>query len=320
MVIADNCTDETAAVARFAGAEVIERHDPGQRGKGYALDFGLRHLSAVPPDLVIIIDADCRVAADAVDALARACVRSHRPVQALNLMIPAAGSEADHRIATFAWRVKNWLRPLGLQVLGLPCQLMGTGMAFPWAVIREAELATGHIVEDLKLGLELARAGHAPLFCPLAMVTSEFPSTVASAERQRQRWERGHLTMVAKVAIPEIFKATVRLNRHVLALALDMAVPPLTFLGFSTVGVFLLAGLAFIIGLSRLPLVISAISLATFFIAILLCWFKFGRDLVSLREVRGLGSFVLRKVRLYRDILAGRTSAQWTRADRADNE
>ena len=43
IVVADNCTDETATEARIAGAEVIERHDPYRRGKGYALDFGLEY-------------------------------------------------------------------------------------------------------------------------------------------------------------------------------------------------------------------------------------------------------------------------------------
>lgn len=320
VVIADNCSDNTAAVARVAGAEVLERHDPGRRGKGYALDFGLKHLSRSPPALVIIIDADCRVAADALDQLARNCVRTSRPVQALDLMVAPVGSALDYRLPTFAWRVNNWVRPLGLQALGLPCQLMGTGMAFPWAAIRNAGLATGHIVEDLNLGLELARAGHAPLFCPLARVTSEFPLTMAGAESQRQRWEGGHLSMVAKVAIPLIFTAMARRNRDLLALALDMAVPPLTFLALSSAGVFMLAALAFIAGLSPVPLVISAATLAAFFITILLCWFKSGRDLLPIRALGGLGSFVLSKIRLYRDVLCGRTHSQWTRAARRASE
>ena len=58
LVVADNCSDDTAAVAARHGAEVIERTDASRRGKGYALDFGVRHLAARPPDVVLVIDAD----------------------------------------------------------------------------------------------------------------------------------------------------------------------------------------------------------------------------------------------------------------------
>ena len=70
LVIADNCTDDTAVVARTAGAEVIERRDTEKLGKGYALDFGLRRLSLDPPEIVIFVDADCRVECDTIDRLA----------------------------------------------------------------------------------------------------------------------------------------------------------------------------------------------------------------------------------------------------------
>jgi cellulose synthase/poly-beta-1,6-N-acetylglucosamine synthase-like glycosyltransferase len=59
LVVADNCIDDTAAAASAAGAETIERHDPARRGKGYALDFGVRYLTLAPPEVVIIVDADC---------------------------------------------------------------------------------------------------------------------------------------------------------------------------------------------------------------------------------------------------------------------
>ncbi|MGO9682063.1 MAG: glycosyltransferase family 2 protein, partial [Beijerinckiaceae bacterium] len=128
LVVADNCTDDTAAVAAAAGAEVVDRNEPERKGKGYALAWGLRHLGTDPPEIVIIIDADCRVAEGVFDRLAAACAATHRPVQALDLMTAPNGSPVI-KVAEFAWRVKNWVRPLGLRGLGLPCQLMGTGMA-----------------------------------------------------------------------------------------------------------------------------------------------------------------------------------------------
>src|SRR5262249_17200745 len=150
LVVADNCNDDTAIAAVRAGAETVERHDPSRIGKGYCLAFGLAHLSKNPPDIVVMIDADCRLAEGTISRLAVACSATRRPVQALDLMIAPDDSPINYQVAEFAWRVKNWVRPLGLKALGLPCQLVGTGMAFPWKLIRSADLASGQIVEDLK--------------------------------------------------------------------------------------------------------------------------------------------------------------------------
>ena len=175
VVIADNCSDDTANLALLEGAEVIVRTDRDRRGKGYALDFGVRHLEKSAPEIVIFVDADCWVESEAIDRIARLCAQTRRPVQALYLMRAPQWAGLRMRIAEFAWLVKNQVRPGGLRKLGLPCQLTGTGMAFTWTTISTANLATGHIVEDMKLGVDLARSGSAPLFCPDALVTSEFP-------------------------------------------------------------------------------------------------------------------------------------------------
>ena len=203
IVIADNCTDDTQKIAVAAGAEVIERQDPLRRGKGYALDFGIRHLSADPPDVVIVIDADCVLGPGCLDAIAAQAAASGRPVQAqyrFDLPVLLEGQRPPAMLmATFAARLKNLARPLGLQRLGLPCQLMGTGMALPWQLISDAHLATSEIVEDLVLGLDLAQRGHPPLFCPKATVNSAFPATKEGQDSQRTRWETGHLTTIIKI-------------------------------------------------------------------------------------------------------------------------
>ena len=115
LVVADNCSDDTAAVARRKGAEVVERIDRTRLGKGFALDCGIRHLSSNPPEIVVIVDADCRLADGALDYLALACTTTGRPAQALYLMNAPIDSQINHQVAEFSWRVKNWLRPLGLQ-------------------------------------------------------------------------------------------------------------------------------------------------------------------------------------------------------------
>ncbi len=200
LVVADNCTDRTAEVARLAGAEVVERSDPARRGKGFALDCGVRALEGSPPDVVVVIDADCLARPGAIDQLAREAWRTGRPVQAVYLLEPPLGAGVLAQLSAFAFRFKNLVRPLGLARLGFPCLLTGSGMAFPWRLLSGVCLASGNIVEDMQLGLDLACAGHPPKLCPEARVDGVLPVGRGSACRQRTRWEHGHLrTLLTQV-------------------------------------------------------------------------------------------------------------------------
>jgi cellulose synthase/poly-beta-1,6-N-acetylglucosamine synthase-like glycosyltransferase len=316
IVVADNCSDDTAAVAAAAGAEVVARNDPARRGKGYALARGLDHLSTDAPDIVIVIDADCRLGDDAIDRLARACAATHMPVQALNLMRSPSESSINFKVAEFAWRVKNWLRPLGLRALGLPCQLMGTGMAFPWDVIDAVDLASGLIVEDLKLGLDLALAGNPPMFCPSAAVTSAFPSSVEGVQGQRLRWEQGHIGLILMAAPRLIFTAITRANLGLLALALDLAVPPLSLLATLVMTTSVIGVLATVLGFSSTAMLISTISLVGLVVGVFLSWLKFGRDVLPPAAILLVVPYMIGKLPLYRMMLSRKFNSQWTRTDR----
>jgi cellulose synthase/poly-beta-1,6-N-acetylglucosamine synthase-like glycosyltransferase len=316
LVVADNCTDDTAAIALAAGANVSCRHDPDRRGKGYALAWGVRYLQPDPPDIVIVLDADCRLADAAISRLAEACSLTGRPVQALDLMVAPPGATVNYRVMEFTWRVKNWVRPLGLKAIGMPCQLMGTGMAFPWDVMRSANLASGSIVEDLKLGLDFAVARNPPLFCPSAIVTSEFPSSAEGVQSQRLRWEQGHIGMTLSATPGLIFKALKQGNVHLLILALDAAVPPLSLLGVLAVGSVAITGVAAAFGVSSTALAISSASLTGFLCAIFLSWVAFGRDIVPPSQIFAICSYVIKKLPLYHKILFRKSAGQWIRTDR----
>src|SRR5262249_53204018 len=132
IVVADNCSDDTAAVAAAAGTDVIARQDATRIGKGYALAYAIEHLRRDPPDLVLFVDADCRVHPSAIARLVDACCSLKRPFQASFLMQAPSHSPTDQGLAEFAFLVRNWVRPLGLMKLHCPVQLMGTGMIFPW--------------------------------------------------------------------------------------------------------------------------------------------------------------------------------------------
>lgn len=316
LVVADNCTDDTAAVAAAAGAEVVARNDPERIGKGYALDWGLRHLSADPPDVVVIVDADCRLSDRAIDRLAICSAQTGRPAQALDLMTAPERSPINHQVAEFAWRVKNWVRPLGLGNFGLPCQLMGTGMAFPWDVLRSAELASGQIVEDLKLGLDLAGQGRAALFCPSAVVTSEFPLSAAGADAQRKRWEHGHIRAIVSALPRYLGRAIAGRNLSLLALSLDLAVPPLALLGLLVSGAVVITGVAALLGVPSIAFIIATTTFAVFALSGFLSWYTYGRDILPASQLASIGRYVFGKLGLYVSLLTRGFVTRWTRTDR----
>jgi len=315
LVVADNCTDDTAIAALAAGADVIARRDPERRGKGYALDFGVRHLALAPPAVVIIIDADCLLQHGALDLLARRSLAANRPMQALYLMRSPAGASLKTKVAEFAWSVKNWARALGFQRLGLPCQLMGTGMAFPWPLIEQAELASGHIVEDLKLGLDFARQGQAPLFCSEAQVTSVFPVNAEGVQSQRTRWEHGHLGMMIKEGPRLLLESLRTRNRDLLALTIDMCVPPLALLTLLVLVFCLLGMTLWALTGNAFPWSLALVNPALLGTAVLLVWARFGRAILTFGNLAYAPIYALRKIPLYLKFLV-RRQVEWVRSHR----
>jgi len=314
VVVADNCSDDTAEIAEASGAQVIRRSDPERRGKGYALDFGLRSLQDGDPEIVVVVDADCRLEEGTLNQLAATCSLSGRPVQALYLMESPKEAIIKHQIAEFAWRIKNDLRPCGLLALGLPCQLMGSGMAFPRKVLDTIGLASGHLAEDLELGLRLASEGHAPLFCPTALVRSEFPSTEQASRGQRQRWEHGHLSILANKLLPCIWVAVRNRNGDLLALSLDAAVPPLVLLGLLILTAFAASAFEWLSGGGNAPLIAGAGALALFSVSLLLAWMARGRDLLTGTTIFAIFPYLMDKVGIYRQAFL--QNKKWVRTDR----
>ncbi|RCL27352.1 glycosyl transferase [Pseudomonas sp. AFG_SD02_1510_Pfu_092] len=318
LVVADNCTDHTAQLAREAGAEVLERVDARLRGKGYALDFGVRQLALQPPQVVIVVDADCRVEAGAIERLARRYAEVARPVQALYLMHAPAGAGLKVQVAAFAWQVKNLVRPRGWARLGLPCQLMGSGMAFGWPDLAAVDLANGHLVEDVKLGLDLCQQGKPPVFCPEAVVSSQFPASQQGLASQRTRWEHGHLGLILSDAPRRALVAITQRNGRLLAMALDLLVPPLALLVLALLGLNLVAWLAYLLFDVAAPAWLALFALAVLGLAVVLAWARFCRALIPFSVLLYAPFYAARKVPLYLGFLL-RRQVEWVRSKRDED-
>lgn len=316
LVVADNCIDRTAQLAARAGAEVVIRNDPDRRGKGYALAAGLDHLAAMPPEVVVFIDADCQISSRGVELLARACAAASTPIQCLNLMVASPDSRAPPRLAEFAWRIKNDLRPSGYARLGLPCHLLGTGMALPWGLIKPELFATGHLAEDMLLGLELAIEGRPPRFFRSARVTSYFPDTDGGRDQQKQRWLHGHFGLIARYAPRLLYWGLRRREPGLLALAADLAIPPLAVLAFANM-MLLAMSLACMTATGAIaPFALAALGSALLVSSLLTAWSVCGHDLIGRKEiVTQLPAHIMMVLRSALNLARGR-KVPWIRADR----
>ena len=130
-VVADNCTDATATVAREFEVEVHERDEPGNPGKGPALNWLFDRLSARGDvfDAVVVIDADTLVVADFLTAMDGALQQGADVAQGhYTVRDPAASTATSLRYAALACR--HHLRARARTRLGASCGLYGNGMVF----------------------------------------------------------------------------------------------------------------------------------------------------------------------------------------------
>ncbi len=314
LVVADNCTDDTAEIARKAGASVVERHDPDRRGKGFALAFARDTLVPDPPEVVAVVDADCVPTANSLAALAIATARDGRPVQAINLLRSGLDAPPMVQISSFAFLVKNLVRQRGAARVGDVAILGGTGMAMPWQLFAAAPLANDNIVEDLALGIWATRQGFAPCLVEAARVESNAAAREDTLG-QRARWEHGFLQTARKYAFPLIVEGATRRNRALLWMGLHLCVPPLALLvTIAALALVLLAGLA-VLGASALPVSGLAATTGLAGVAIVVAWMREGRKTLNGRTLVQIPLYVLWKIPNYLKLLTGKRSG-WRRTPR----
>lgn len=228
VVVADNCTDETAARARAAGAEVLERHDAARRGKGYALALAFdASLAAGFADAVAVVDADTVVAPNLLRAFAARFAAGEACVQA-EYAVRNAGASWRTRLMAVAFACYHTLRSLARERLGLSCGLRGNGMGFSAETLRRHPHHAYSRVEDVEYGIALGAAGVRVAYVAETSVRGDMPATGAAARSQRERWEGGRAALAGR-ALPALLAAAWRRRDPVaLDLAADLLVPPLT--------------------------------------------------------------------------------------------
>jgi cellulose synthase/poly-beta-1,6-N-acetylglucosamine synthase-like glycosyltransferase len=233
VVVAHNCTDDTARVAARAGAVVVERLTLGQ-GKAHAIEAGLAALGS-GYDYVGWFDADARITPGFLTSIAahsagKDCMQAET--------VPIADRDWFAEGYGFDRKVRNvfWWRPR--EALGLSTTITGSGWFIRPELLRRYSQGSWTMTEDLELSARLVAGGHRVAHIASAQIACGEPRSLKDSFQQRSRWVRGHIGVVRGRWLPLVF-AGLRGNPRAADLALYLIVPTrmLTRLGVSIAAV-----------------------------------------------------------------------------------
>lgn len=227
IVVADNCTDKTARIARNLGATVLERRDETRRGKGYALRWAMDQLlsSDHDYDALIVVDSDSLVSGNYLEVMNHYLERGSEVIQSSDLVLPRPDTWSIET-TRIGFLLYNHVKPLGRKVLGFNMGLRGNGMCFSTDLVRRIPWQSWALTEDLEYGLILMLRGVKIDFAPEAHVWAQMPVNASNAESQRTRWEFGRFEMVRNYATGFLKKAWKERSIKYLDVLIDLITPP----------------------------------------------------------------------------------------------
>ena len=197
-VIADNCTDNTAVVARRAGAIVYERFDPSKKTKGYALDWFLQQKikEDAPYDAICIFDADNIVDKNFFKAMNKKLCQGEDVVQGYRDIKNPTDNWITSGYALFYWTMHRFYH-LARYNLGLSPLLNGTGFMVRFDIIKEnGGWKTVTLTEDIEFSLQRILKGKRLGWATDAIVYDEQPTGFKQSWSQRSRWTVGHMQCI----------------------------------------------------------------------------------------------------------------------------
>ena len=194
IVVADNCTDSTAEVARHQGATVLTRADEGNQGKGYAIKWALETIDLDKYDAVLIVDADCIISTNTLKDLDGA-IQEKQVVQCYNGVANPDDSWFT-RLLDVSRVINNEIYHPARRRLGLSSQLTGTGMCFATRILRKYGWDAFTVGEDWEYYAKLIQNGETIGFDSNARVYHEESSSLRQATSQRMRWSSGRFAVV----------------------------------------------------------------------------------------------------------------------------
>ena len=314
IVVADNCSDATAALARAAGAQVLERQDPTQRGKGHALDFAFRaSLAQAWAYAVVVVDADTEVQPNLLEAFAARIEMGAKAIQA-HYGVRNAQASWRTRLMSIAMAAFHQVRSRGRERLRLSCGLRGNGWCVTHRVLRQVPYRAFSLAEDIEYGIDLGLAGYRVHYADEARVAATMVTAEEASRTQRRRWEDGRRQVLRSRLVP-LLKVAARPGGGVcLDLVLDLLVPPLSYGVLNVAALIVLAGIAMLWDPSQgLWLGVGVACGASLVLYVLRGWQLSGVGLRGLVDLLRVPAFVTWKLIL---MLRAHDASTWVRTKR----
>jgi cellulose synthase/poly-beta-1,6-N-acetylglucosamine synthase-like glycosyltransferase len=312
VVVADNCTDETASIARVAGATVLERQDSTRLGKGYALAHAFTwSRSSGLAAAVVIVDADSVASANLLESFAARIEAGECALQAHYGVLNTMQSWRT-RLMAIALGCFHKVRSRARERMGLSCGIRGNGWCVTHALLEKVPYESFSLTEDIEFGIAVGLAGHRVVYSDESHVNGEMVTTESAARSQRQRWEGGRLELIRSKLSALLRAAVGRPSRVCLDLAFDLLLPPLSYVVLNVVAVLILALLG-LGGLREALLVVGLLDVAALVLYVARGWMVSETGLVGLGDLLRVPFFLLWKIVIVRIQPKPRT---WVRTQR----
>lgn len=227
IVVADNCTDNTAKIAKSLGAIVLERKNLEERGKGYALRWAFDQIinGSQEYDAIVVFDSDSLASGNFLEVMNYYLENGKEVIQSSDLVIPQPGRWSSET-TRIGFLLTNYVKPLGRKMLGFHMGLRGNGMCFSINHLQNHPWQAWSLTEDLEYGLRLLLEDVDIHFASETCVWAQMPVHAVNAESQRQRWEMGRYEIMRKYTFPFLKKTIRRGSLKYLDVLIDLITPP----------------------------------------------------------------------------------------------
>jgi len=314
IVVADNCTDATAEIARTAGAEVMQRQDPVNRGKGYALEFAFGASKRKNwASAVVVIDADAEVSTNLLEAFAARLEAGEDAVQVhYGVLNPHASWRT--RLITIAKGSFHIVRSRAREKLGVSCGIRGNGWCVTHRLLEQVPYRCFSLTEDLEYGIAIGLCGFRVAYADEAHSNADMVSGETQSRSQRTRWEAGRFQLIRQKTLPLLAAAVSRRSAVCLDLGLDLMVLPLSYVALNAFALTVVAAGASWYYPALLPwLWIGLACLLAQVLYVLRGWQLSRVGIQGLFDLGRAPFFLLWKVLL---LMRPRKSQSWVRTDR----